>query len=263
MLANIKLHQMPSTALSFPTSLCQCPTLGTSCFPQDPTSPFMPPILVHFHVSPGLDVCPSVSAFAVLVLWVPSPRPGSQEQQKPSLWVEVRGCQPLLLLLDTYRDRAGYPRASFNVGGWRTLKRGSPLPAPLPSHNFPFPHFLHLPLPLPLSCLHSPNTHRLLSWVLSHHTQTHSLPRCPCPQPATGPAPQSPLLPWANESQMAACDSAMACGNPDVLPSHAPHPAPASPADGSNLLLWGWRLACLGLRIQTVLAITEGPSKLL
>lgn len=134
----------------------------------------------------------------------------------------------------------------------RTVKRGSP-----PSHNFPFPHF-STSLSLSLCCLHSPNTHRLLSWVLSHHTQTHSLPRCPCPQPATGPAPQSPLLPWANESQMAACDSAMACGNLDVLPSHAPHPASASPVDRSNLLLWGWRLACLGLRIQTALAIHEG-----
>lgn len=110
-------------------------------------------------------------------------------------------------------------------------------------------------LSLSLACLHSPNTHRLLSWVLSHHTQTHSLPQCPCPQLATGPAPQSPLLPWANESQMAACDSAMACGNPDALPSHAPHPAPASPADRSNLLLWGWRPACLGLRIQTAVAL--------
>lgn len=138
----------------------------------------------------------------------------------------------------------------------RTMKRGFP-PSP-PQPQLSFSSLLHLPLPL--SCLHSPNTHRLLSWVLSHHTQTHSLPRCPCPQPATGPIPRSPLLPWANESQMAACDSAMACGNLAALPSHAPYPASASPADRGNLLPWGWRLACLGLRIQTALAIPEGPT---
>lgn len=28
-----------------------------------------------------------------LVLWVPSPRPGHQGQQKPSLWMEVKGTQ--------------------------------------------------------------------------------------------------------------------------------------------------------------------------
>lgn len=118
---SIKLHLMPSPALSFPTSLCQCPTLGTSCFPQALTSPFTLPVLVHFHVSPGLDVCSSVSAFAALLLWVPSPKPGSQGQQTPTLWVErlrePRWCQPLLLLLDTCRGRAWYPRASLSVGG--------------------------------------------------------------------------------------------------------------------------------------------------
>lgn len=103
--------------------------------------------------------------------------------------------------------------------------------------------------------------------------QTYSLPQCPCPQPATGPTPQSPLLPWANESQMAACDSAVACGNPDVLPSHAPHPALAAPAGHRDLLLRTGVLAGLALRVQvawrqnggwhSALDIPEGPSKLL
>lgn len=139
---------------------------------------------------------------------------------------------------------------------WEELEEGdSPLPTPLPSHSFPFPHFLHLPLPFPLLFTLPKYAQAVIMGLESSHTQTHSLPQCPCPQLATGPAPQSPLLPWANESQMAACDSAMACGNPDALPSHAPHPAPASPADRSNLLLWGWRPACLGLRIQTAVAL--------
>lgn len=60
-------------------------------------SPEVPPhssgLLVHFHFSPDLAVCPSVSAFITLVLYVPSPRPGSQRQQKPSLWAGVKRTQ--------------------------------------------------------------------------------------------------------------------------------------------------------------------------
>lgn len=67
----------------------------------------------------------------------------------------------------------------------RTMKRGSP---PL-SHNY-FSSLLHLPLPL--SCLHSPNTHRLLSWVLSHHTQTHSLPPVSLPPASHRAHPTEP-----------------------------------------------------------------------
>lgn len=117
------------------------------------------------------------------------------------------------------------------------MKRGLSLPYSPPS-QLQF-SFSSLPLPLPLLFTLPKYAQAVIMALESSHTQTYSLPQCPCPQPATGPAPQSPLLPWANESQMAACDSAVACGNPDVLPSHAPHPGPESPADGSTLLLWG------------------------
>lgn len=84
---------------------------------------------------------------------------------------------------------------------WREGAGGSPLSAPHPRLLATmFPSFISS-ASFSLSCLHSLNTHRLLSWVLSH--PTHSLPQHPCPQLATGPAPQSPLPPRANGSQMA------------------------------------------------------------
>jgi hypothetical protein len=117
--------RMPAQLLSFSTSLCQCPTQGPLASPKLPPYPPCLPTLVHAHGSPGLDVCPSFSAFTALALWVPLPRPGSQGHQKPSLWVEVRGTQvapasaaPFWTLAGSAgRGRAGYHRASLSVGG--------------------------------------------------------------------------------------------------------------------------------------------------
>lgn len=70
---------------------------------------------------------------------------------------------------------------------------------PLPSHNFPFLHFLHLLLPL-LFTLPKYAQAVIMGPESSHTQPAPSL----CPQPATGPAPRSPLPPQANGSQMAA-----------------------------------------------------------
>jgi hypothetical protein len=91
----------------------------------------------------------------------------------------------------TLARRAG--RAELGIIGatWRGGRGVPPSPATI------FPSFTSS---ASLSCLHSPNTGCYHGPESSH---THSLPQHPCPQPATGPAPQSPLPPQANGSQMA------------------------------------------------------------
>lgn len=86
-------------------------------------------------------------------------------------------------------------------GAWGGgLSPSAPPASPsLPGHNFPFLHFLHLLLPL-LFTLPKYAQAVIMGPESSH---THSLPQHPCPQLATGPAPQSPPPPWANGSQMA------------------------------------------------------------
>lgn len=140
-------------SLSFSTPPCQCPTLGTSCFPQAPTlphaspslfismylqalmsAPLSQPLLFRFSGSPPLGLAAKGSRSLPCGWRLGEPRGGTSFCC--SFWTQAGSAG---------RGRAEYHRASLSVGGTRG---DSPLPAPLPSHNFPFPHFLHLPLPL-------------------------------------------------------------------------------------------------------------------
>lgn len=78
-----------------------------------------------------------------------------------------------------------------------------------------------LPLPLTPSCLHSPNTHRLLSWVLSHPTHTG----CPSSLPPAShrPAPQSPLPPQLMGARWPPGDSATGLWEPRPPAFPCPH----------------------------------------
>lgn len=154
--------------------------------------------------------CPSLPLS--LGFRIPAPSPGRQHppswllSNPASLWTAGRPWEwpPALTSPSGLRFGNGgqEQRGTTGLPGWV----GGTLPSqhPSPSHNFPFLPSFTSSTSLSLSCLHSPNTHRLLSWVLSHPTYTHSRPQPPCPQPATEPAPRSPLPPWANGSQMAA-----------------------------------------------------------
>lgn len=106
--------------------------------------------------------------------------------------------------------------ASLGVGGGAL----SP-PSPQPPSAQPQFSLSSLPLPLSPSCLHSPNTHRLLSWVLSHPTHTG----CPSSLPPAShrPAPLSPLPPRLMGARWPPGDSATGLWEPRHPAFPCPH----------------------------------------
>lgn len=79
-----------------------------------------------------------------------------------------------------------------------------------------------------LSCLHSPNTHRLLSWVLSHPTHT-ACPSIPAPSWPQGPPHRAPRRPGLMGARWPLGDSATwpvgtqaSCLPMPPYPVHAP-----------------------------------------
>lgn len=163
------LLQPPSRPLFFPTYLL----------------PSWPPC----RLWPCLPLSLSFSGFRV----IPPPRRPCC-RGRPPCWT---GYQLSPLLRDP--DLGGGCRGSIRAMGllawvWREEAwEGGALPSqphrPLSfsSRNVPsFPSSASFSL----SCLHSPNTHRLLSWVLSH--PTHSLPQRPCPPAGHRARPTEP-----------------------------------------------------------------------
>lgn len=121
------------------------------------------------------------------------------------------------------RGSTGCPGpASLGVGGGAL----SP-PSPQPPSAQPQFSLSSLPLPLSPSCLHSPNTHRLLSWVLSHPTHTG----CPSSLPPAShrPAPQSPLPPRLMGARWPPGDSATGLWEPRHPAFPCPHTQPMLP----------------------------------
>lgn len=72
-----------------------------------------------------------------------------------------------------------------------------------------------------LSCLHSPNTHRLLSWVLSH--PTHSLPLVSAPSQPQGPPHGAPCRPRLMGARWPPSDSATGLWEPRRPAFPCPH----------------------------------------
>lgn len=113
-------------------------------------------------------------------------------------------------------------------------KRGPSPPTSLSQHQFSLPL---LPLPPSSSPVYTTQRRRLLSWGLSHpHTQPHSLHGPPAGRRPAPPSPSPPAR--ANGSQMAASDSASACGNPGIPPSQAPTSS-CSPRTHTGSSCWG------------------------
>lgn len=115
------------------------------------------------------------------------------------------------------RESTGYRGpASSGVGGGVL----SP-PSPQPLSAQPQFSLSSLPLPLSPTCLHSPNTRRLLSWVLSHPTHTG----CPSSLPPAShrPAPQSPLPPRLMGARWPPGDSATGLWEPRHPAFPGPH----------------------------------------
>lgn len=116
----------------------------------------------------------------------------------------------------------------------KNVKRGLSPASPPSQPQFSFSSLP--PPPLPLLFTLPKYAQAVIMGLESSHTDIQPAP-VSLPPASHRAALQSPLLPWANESQMAACESATACGNPDGLPSHAPHSASVAPADRRDLLL--------------------------
>lgn len=182
-------------SLSFSTPPCQCPTLGTSCFPQAPTlphaspslfismylqalmsAPLSQPLLFRFSGSPPLCLAAKGSRSLPCGWRLGEPRGGISFCC--SFWTQAGSAG---------RGRAEYHRASLSVGGTR---RGLSPTSPPSQPQF---SFSSLPPPPSPSPVYTPQIlNRLLSWVLSHHTQTHSLPQVSLPPASHRARPTEP-----------------------------------------------------------------------
>lgn len=138
------------------------------------------------------------------------------------------------------------------------MKRVLSPSTPLPSHSFPSPHFLPPPLLFTLpKCAQA-----VIMGLESSHRHT-ACPSVPAPSRPQDPPHTAPCCPglmkarWLPVTQRGLWEPRR-----PTFPCPMPGLCFVSPADRSDLLLWGRRLAS-GLRSQTALATPEGPSTLL
>lgn len=155
----------------------------------------------HFSLSLMLPLSLSVSVLISLGFsHTPQPRPvpvHTETHTHRQTWLQ-RAAEPYLQGAGSKGDPEGCTETGLGVMGpasWGVGRGLSPPHCPTPSH--PATSFLSFDssASLSLSCLHSPNTHRLLSWVLSHPTHAACPSSIPAPSQPQGPPHRAPCRP--------------------------------------------------------------------